>query len=505
VLERLSIRWRLALISSALTFLILCGFAVVVGSLTVNKVRSNFSNATANAASQLSQRLRIETLPQSPSQFRIRPDIDLYAASNDAEIRLFNTQRVLVRSTRGSPDFGPPKREGSSEVGGYLVETRLAAAPIGDNPATAVRIPVWIEYARPLDEVQATVRGVRLFLTLGVLGGTLLALAGALALARRSLRPITALTATAQDIARTRDPSRSVPQPRSDDEVADLARTFDEMLGALEASRLETEDALQRQRDFVADASHELRTPLTSVLANLELLTDELGGEEREAAEAALRSSRRMRRLVADLLLLARSDAGHEQTRCPVDLASVALDAVAEAGALSDEHDLGVDAPPGAMVLGVRDDLHRLVLNLLENAIRHTPAGTAIRARVRVEEGEVVLVVEDDGPGVPEELRETIFDRFVRAGRDRATGSTGLGLAIVRAVAVAHGGTVALEDAEPGARFVVRLPQLTATDAAPCEDPEAEPAAAGAGARRSVLTRTLAVRRGARRGAANGD
>src|SRR6476659_650959 len=134
------------------------------------------------------------------------------------------------------------------------------------------------------------------------------------------MAPIAELTTAAREVERTRDPGgRRLPHPEADDEVAELARTLEDMLEALDASRAETEGMLARQRSFVADASHELRTPLTSVLANLELLADEQG----EAARAALRSSQRMRRLVADLLLLARADAGRVRPHHPTDVATV--------------------------------------------------------------------------------------------------------------------------------------------------------------------------------------
>jgi signal transduction histidine kinase len=284
-----------------------------------------------------------------------------------------------------------------------------------------------------------------------------LALLGGLALARRSLRPITDLTAAAQEIARTRDPDRHVPEPPTDDEVAELARTFDQMLTSLEASRQETEGALLRQREFVADASHELRTPLTSILANLELLSDGLEGERKEAASSALRSSQRMRRIVADLLLLARSDDQQPVLRKRVDLAQIAHEATAEAAALTDDHKLTVEAAAPLVIDGDRDELHRLVTNLVENAIRHTPAGTAVAVAASPAGDDALLTVSDNGPGIAAEQRVRIFERFVRRSGDRG-GSTGLGLAIVRTVAEAHGGSVSIEDAEPGSRFVVRLP-----------------------------------------------
>jgi signal transduction histidine kinase len=172
-----------------------------------------------------------------------------------------------------------------------------------------------------------------------------------------------------------------------------------------------------------------------------------------------------MRRLVADLLLLARADAQRHAPRHPLDLGSVVVDAAGEVGALSAGHELSLEVSP-VRVEGVRDDLHRLVLNLLENALRHTPAGTHVRVRLAPEGDDAVLVVEDDGPGVPGVLHERVFDRFVRGDGDRA-GSFGLGLSIVRAVAEQHGGSVDIEDKAPGARFVVRLPAVRAADREP--------------------------------------
>ena len=149
------------------------------------------------------------------------------------------------------------------------------------------------------------------------------------------------------------------------------------MLRSLDAARAEREQAMQQQREFVADASHELRTPLTSVLANLELLQASLGGadqaEDREVVDSALRSSRRMSRLVSDLLLLARADAGPARAAPPLDLAEVAGDAAAEAAPLMGVASSSIDNDRPLPVEGNPDELHRMVLNLLDNAVRHTP------------------------------------------------------------------------------------------------------------------------------------
>jgi signal transduction histidine kinase len=279
------------------------------------------------------------------------------------------------------------------------------------------------------------------------------------------MRPIAGLTRAAREVARTRDPDIDLPKPQANDEVADLAHTFEDMLRELGAAREETEETLARQRKFVADASHELRTPLTSILANLELLEAELAGEQRDMADSALRSSRRMRRLVADLLLLARADAGRDLPRGPVDLSAVAAEAAREAGALSSDHPVSLDVPGPVIVNGVSDDLHRLAGNLIENALIHTPPGTPVTVSVRRDGDRAILEVSDRGPGVPVDMRDLVFERFARGAGDAApSGGSGLGLAIVRAVTAAHGGEVEILDAEGGgARFVVTLPAEAST------------------------------------------
>jgi two-component system OmpR family sensor kinase len=456
VLERLSIRWRLALISAGLTFIILCAFAIGVGEATTSRIRSDFRNQLAAAADDLKGRLRIEVDVERGRITRITPPLDAYAGAEHAVIRILNDQNgTILGATKDAPNLGRTISfvDRTEFIQGYRVETRHTVLRSASPQLT---VPVVIQYARKVSDLENTITRVRLFLIFGVFGGTMLALIGGLWLAGRAMRPITGLTQTARRIAETRDPDMRVPEPRADDEVAELARTLDEMLHALSASREETEAALVRQRQFVADASHELRTPLTSILANLELLADVLEGEQGEAARSALRSSHRMRRLVADLLLLARADTRREVSHEPTDLGMVVVEAAAELGPVADGHELDVDAEP-AVVAGSPDELHRLALNLMENAIKHTPPGTHVHAAVQRANGHVTLTVADDGPGIPDELRDRIFERFTRGDGDRG-GSFGLGLSIVRAVAESHNGTVTLANGDGGARFVVTLP-----------------------------------------------
>jgi signal transduction histidine kinase len=454
VLEHIPIRWRLAVVSAALTFVILAGFAIVIGQVTASRVRSDFNNQVAAAVDDLSDRYSFHVDPVGNVDLD-GPDPNLYAASTGAVVRVLQRDGRLLSHTSRAPNFGILLGR-TAEAGGYRIETRVRNVPVR-NVRHPYVVPLIIQYGRPTSVVEATVSRVRLFLAGGVLGGTLLALLGGLLVGRRAMAPIAALTAGARRIAETRDPGRSLPRSPADDEVAELGTTLQDMLDNLEASRSETEEALARQRQFVADASHELRTPLTSILANLELLVEVLDGERREAAHSALRSSQRMRRLVGDLLLLARADANRTLPHEPTDVGQVLVDAAAELGPLADGHELSVEARP-SVVDGSRDELHRMALNLMENAVRHTPPGTRVYATVGQRNGEVVVTVEDDGPGVPEELREHVFERFVRGEGDRGN-SSGLGLSIVRAVAESHGGRVDLEDARPGARFVVHLPR----------------------------------------------
>ncbi len=461
--RRIPIKWRLAGGSAALTCVILASFAAIVGVLTDRDLRGQFNNEVRSNSAQLAHELHLKWIGASGYLNCKNQHISLedFTSAEHAQIRIYNEAGVLVCTQKDvkvkgvkfvptTPEFEVPTKPGTYNENGYFVVVQQLAVPSS---------PVLLLYARPLSDIDQELARVRVIMLLGVIGGTVLALLAGLATAARAMRPIKQLTEVAREIERTSDPALRVPQPQSEDEVAELARTIDGMLGSLDAARGDTHAALERQRKFVADASHELRTPLTSLLANLELLAEELDGEQADTAEAALRSARRMRRLVGDLLLLARADARRTQSRGPTDLADVLLEAASELGPMAEDHELSIDAQP-AVVPGVKDDLHRLTLNLIENAARHTPPGTHIRAATAIDNGTAILTVEDDGPGIPPELGPRVFDRFVRGPQTGSRGS-GLGLAIVRAVAASHGGKVALErpDAGTGARFVVTIPR----------------------------------------------
>ena len=485
--------------------MILASFAGIVGALTNRQLRTQFdvqlSSTVDRLAADLNGRLTLHGTHLNCDKVSLLE----FSEAEHAEIRIFDSTDQQLLCTQHdirepgakrlqTPLFktAPERARGPFDEDGYrvLVRRSLRVKPYGT---------LTLLYAQPLSNVDHTLARVQVFLTLGVLGGAVLALLAGLFVSERAMSPIKELTSAAREIGRTQDASRRIPHPEAEDEIADLARTLEGMLAALDASRSHTQSMLDRQREFVADASHELRTPLTSVLANLELLTEELGGEQAETAEAALRSTRRMRRLVGDLLLLARADAARARPHRRTDLGEVLIEAAAELGPMADHHELSIHAEP-AVVEGVRDELHRLILNLLENAVRHTPPGTRVRAATSTSGAEVTLVVEDSGLGIAPELAERVFERFVRGGRDGGRGS-GLGLAIVRSVAESHGGTVALVapdgDGPTGTRFVIRLPAAE-TDAANVDGAPAPvvPAPGGEGDQTSTTTgRTIGRRR----------
>jgi two-component system, OmpR family, sensor kinase len=466
------LRWRLTAVLAGTTCIILAGFALVVGRLASNRLHSDFENDLMSSARAVAAQIPASKVPG----FHVRLPEDF----STAIIRVVYYNGRLVDPGAASPHRAPSLGRpvpGVTEHGNYDVAT--VRVPPASIPTGFPSLAEFVQYARSTDSVDATIGRLWLFLITGAVSGTIIAALAGYFLAGRTLRPISTLTAAARRIGATRDPSFRIPEPEAEDEVAELARTLDKMLRELDAARAETNQMVQAQRDFVADASHELRTPLTSILANLELLQARLeeaayDPESEEALEGALASSRRMRRLVSDLLLLARADAGRIATRRECDLTEIAAAAMGEVGALVGGHKLRYEADGAVPVEGNPDELHRMVANLLENGVRHTPAGTEIHVSVSRAGGEAVLEVADDGPGLPEELGDQLFKRFVRGSGPADTsadGGAGLGLAIVKAVATAHGGDVeAGRSSSGGARFIVALPLLREPGGDSCDE-----------------------------------
>ena len=331
----------------------------------------------------------------------------------------------------------------------------------------------YIQVGRATDEIDRIIGLLQLLGAAGFLLTLAIAGAGGWFLAGRALGPIARITRAAERIGAD-DLSRRLDLRLPDDELGRLARSFDAMIARLE-------DAFERQRRFTADASHELRTPLGVIRAQSELALSQprspeyytriLGSIHDEAG--------RLTRLAEDLLVLARADAGETLDRQEVDF----QDLVAEVGASvaprarTAQIHFSVQLDECAPIQGDETWLKQLLLNLLDNAIHHTPLGGRVTLSLRAAPGGAVVQITDTGAGIAPEHLPRIFERFYRAdeARSRATGGAGLGLAICRWIASAHGGTLVIES-EPGVGTSVRvwLPTAEADpiDRAP-EPPEA--------------------------------
>ncbi|WP_280276893.1 sensor histidine kinase [Nocardia wallacei] len=349
---------------------------------------------------------------------------ELVNSSSAKALELRNMRLPIADDETGSHDF------------------RVAALP-----ATASGQPVTIYAGASLATADKAVSGARNAMLLGL--PPLLVLVGGVTwlVTRRALRPVEAIRRELAEIMGG-DLTRRVPEPDSHDEIARLAATTNATLAALEQSS-------ERQRRFVADAAHELRSPIASLRTQLEVAQAHPHLLE---VDGLIADSVRLEHLAADLLLLARLDAGERPRREPVDLAELVREELAHRAA--DAHPVLADLPDlPAPLLGSRIQIARVLGNLVDNAQRH--AATAVRVTVRRTGGTVALEVSDDGRGIAPADRERVFQRFVRLddARSRDEGGAGLGLAIVRDVVDRHGGEIRVDDGPAGgARFTVVFP-----------------------------------------------
>ena len=366
-----------------------------------------------------------------------------------------------VATLRAAPiDAGPQRVDVGGDVGSYLVTTQVM--PDGSRLVIGVS-------TEPVDELLAKLLAV---VTGGTVVGLVLVGVGGTILIRRSLAPLDRVAATARRVSGLKLDSgqvalaERVPAQDADErtEVGQVGLALNTMLDNVESALHARQESETQVRQFVADASHELRTPLASIRGYAELtrretepvpptVTHAIGRVESEAL--------RMQELVEDLLLLARLDSGRPLEREQVDLSLLAVNAVSDAHAAAPDHAWELDLPEEPVeVPGDQARLHQILANLLANARTHTPSGTTVVTRVRPEGSMVRVSVSDDGPGVPDTLQPTVFERFTRGddSRNRANGSTGLGLSIVAAVGQAHGGRVEVSSTPGATTFSVLLP-----------------------------------------------
>jgi two-component system OmpR family sensor kinase len=339
----------------------------------------------------------------------------------------------------------------------------------------------YVVVGTPLDEVNRTVSHLAR-IDLFVSGIVLVLLVGFGGLiVRASLRPLKEIEETAAAIAEG-DLSQRVPVGSTKNEVGRLSIALNGMLAQIETafhdreqSEASARTSEERMRRFVADASHELRTPLTSIRGFAELYRQGAvapGADLDRIMGRVEDEAKRMGLLVEDLLLLARLDQQRPLEQHPVDMLTIATDAVHDAHAVQPDRPiaLDIDGAAAAIVLGDEARLRQVAGNLVTNALAHTPPDTAVTIRLATTSGphsEVLLSVIDNGPGLAPADAERVFERFYRAdaSRTRIAGGSGLGLSIVAALVAAHGGQVRVHTAPgTGCAFEVRLPLLHSTE-----------------------------------------
>ena len=312
----------------------------------------------------------------------------------------------------------------------------------------------YLQVAASLEELQQTRNFLLLtLLVLGTLGLVVSTVAGA-AMARRALRPVSEITSTALEIYHTDDLDRRV-DVVSNDEVGRLASAFNEMLDRLA-------HLFRAQQRFVADVSHEMRTPLTVIRGNVDLLR--MGSTDAESLDAITSESERMTRMVSNLLLLSQADAGALPMHLhPLDLAPLIANVARSGNIMADGHlAITASALGDLTVQGDADRLKQVLLNLVDNAVKHTPEGGRVTIEARNTDGVTVCVsVCDTGVGIPPEDLPHVFERFYRVdkSRSRMQGGAGLGLAIVKSIVEAHSGHIeAQSTVGQGTCFVFTLP-----------------------------------------------
>jgi heavy metal sensor kinase len=369
------------------------------------------------------------------------PETDTRAFPLSAEAR--------ANARRGVPTFETMDAPGEDSV-------RLLTLPV----IRAGRLAKVIQVGIPLRRThEALAHYVRIMLALIPLGVGL-AVAGGALVARRALAPVGLMSRTARRIT-AEDLAERIPARGARDELEHLAETLNAML-----ARLET--AFAEVRRFAADAAHELRTPLTALRGELEvgLRADRSPAEYRHVLESALESAKRLVRLAEDLLALSRATAGGVARSAPVDVEAVVLGALDAGVRLAQGRGVTVRLGPvvPATVQGDAVTLERALVNLVDNAVRYTPAGGKVEVSTASVDGWVEVAVQDSGPGIAPADAARIFEPFVRLedARAKEPAGSGLGLAIARSIASAHGGRLALESTPgAGSRFTIHLPLRT--------------------------------------------
>ena len=477
----MSIRLRLTLLYSAILALTLIIFGAALYTIqartTLDALKSDLIRSSDRIAAAVLWSYQHPSQPQpQPQPGREPPPVPFETFSSDPAfqglrereiVRVLNTQGSLVASPFGVAEDALPLSDtglqtlrsqndvweiNSTESGRLLIYNR----PI----LSGGQVVFIMQVARSLAERDQSLAGLSTTLLVASLLTILIAFGIGWVLSGLTLRPIHRITQTAQEIGNESDFSRRVDYYGPNDEIGQLARTFNSMLSRLQDAYQRVSQALSMQREFVADVSHELRTPLTTVRGNIELLRRDpplAEAEQDDVLTDMVDESDRLIRLVNELLILARADAGRNLVHEPIEVNPIIEEVCRQAQQLDEQREITA-AVQDVTVLGDRDALKQVLLILLDNALKHTRGPVTILAKPVGDQ--VAIAVQDAGPGIPPEILQHVFDRFYRGDADPQIPGFGLGLPIAKALVEEMGGTIAI-DSQPGSGSVVRvqLPQ----------------------------------------------
>ena len=481
LLTGLPIRARIALFGAAVVLVTVVLFGALVDVLFEHNVFAQQDQALQRRTLAIVSTPvgrpadgRTGGLPRGLDPHRVQAPVDL--RSNTDTFMEFFDQRGGIIFTSGEIDGRPPrvgatlldqaKRSGALlttiEDNGVTLRLSVRPIPLGRISSTGAQ-PASVVVGQSATSLLSQVNQLRLYLLLAAILSMVVALVASWLVAGRALRPLDNMTETVEAIGSASDLGRRLPDAPAQDEVGRLTGAFNAMMGRLDETYSRLEGALASQRRFVADASHELRTPLTSIRSNLGLLmgrADISPADRREALQDLDAEAQRMSRLVADLLTLARADAGQQLEMGIVDLPAICEEVCRQARRTYDARTIQLTRRPVPPLAGNGDGLRQLLWILIDNAVRHTGRGGRIGISLHAGTGEVRLVVQDDGEGITPTGQERIFERFYRADQARSTEGAGLGLSIARWIVRQHGGNIEAGSNPdgPGAAFAIELP-----------------------------------------------
>jgi two-component system, OmpR family, sensor kinase len=471
----MSIRLRFTLIYTLILAITLVLFGAALYAIQARDTFNSLQQDLQQSANKLAEgALRSDTQPAPPDAGQVRPPVPFDEFSSAQAFRSFPERDLgrvldsngnLVSSPFGRPEDALPL----SAKGLQTLQNQKEwwqTATVSDEQMLIYSRPVIVngkvvyivQVARALTERNRTLRS--LATTLLIAGSLMVLVAFGIGwfLAGITLRPIQRITQTAKAIGEERDFSRRVDYKGPQDEVGQLASTFNSMLARLQDAFQKVEHSLHLQRDFVADVSHELRTPLTTLRGNLGLLRRNPPLEEQaDIVNDMVDESDRLIRLVNDLLLLARADAGRSLAKEPVVISSLLEETSRQAHLLDPERTITEDYPDDLLVTGDHDAIKQVLLIVVDNALKHSTGEiklTANRSGAWCE-----IRVQDFGEGMSPEKLEHVFDRFYRGEDDSTIPGFGLGLSIAKALTEGQNGEIALKSKlEQGSTVILRLP-----------------------------------------------